>query len=423
MISTDGEREQQGKSPHRPAVSLGANFASTLASNVVFAASQWAILILISKLGSSEMLGTYAYSLAAVTPVAMFSHLNLRSILATDVTRRHPFGDYLAVRLATTAAGLAAIGVLALALGGGWERAAITLALGAALSADNVSDVYFGLLQRRERMDLVAYSVAARGLLSVLGLGATLWITGSLWRAVVAMALVRIVVLLAYDVPVGSAGESLTRTTVRAQAGILWTAAPLGAVLMLISLTANLPRYAIEQKFGASALGEFAAVASLMTVGATAVNALGQAATPRLARYRSAGERGGFQRLAWQLVGMALLLGAAGIVGSVLLGPWLLGWIYRPAFAKDAGLLVWIMAAGTASYAASALGYVVTSTRAFAPQAPLHVLAAATAGLASWVLVPRLGLPGGALALACASLVQIAGGVLILRRALRGVAA
>jgi O-antigen/teichoic acid export membrane protein len=279
------------------------------------------------------------------------------------------------------------------------------------------------LLQRRERMDLVAYSVTARGILSAAGLGAALWITGSLVWAVVALGAARIGVLLVYDMPVASAGESMERTGVRVQAGILRTSLPLGAVLMLIALASSLPRFAIEQKLGAGALGAFAAVSSLMTVGSTAVNALGQAATPRLARYCGARNRAAFGRLAWQLVGLALLLGVAGVATAAWLGPWFLGRIYRPAYAAYGGLLVWVMAAGIGAYTAGALGYVVTSTRAFAPQAPLHAAVALSAGMASWLLVPRLGLPGAALALAVASVVQIAGDLLILRRALREVAA
>ncbi len=409
--------------PQRAPVSLRANFASTLGSNVVLAASQWALLVLITKLGTSELLGAYAFALALVTPIAMFSHLNLRSLLATDIERRHPFGDYLAVRLATTAMGLAAMAAVALAAARGRESAAVIMALGVALSADNVSDVYYGLLQRRERMDQVAYSVTARGILSVAGLGAALWTTGSLVWAVVALAAVRIGVLLAYDVPVASAGESMERTSVRVEAGILRTSLPLGAVLMLIALTSNLPRYVIEQKLGASALGAFAAVASLMTVGSTAVNALGQAATPRLARYAGARDRAAFGRLAWQLAGMALLLGAAGVATAALIGPWFLGWIYRPAYAAYASLLVWVMAAGIGTYTAGALGYVVTSTRSFAPQVPLHAAVAVSAGISTWLLVPRWGLPGAALALGIASVVQIAGDLMILRHAWQEVAA
>ena len=98
-----------------PRISLRANFVATFVGNVIFAASQWAVLSLIAKLGDNEMLGYYALALAIVTPVTMFSHLNLRAVLATDNAERHPFGDYLAVRLGTTALGLAAVSAIALA--------------------------------------------------------------------------------------------------------------------------------------------------------------------------------------------------------------------------------------------------------------------------------------------------------------------
>jgi O-antigen/teichoic acid export membrane protein len=78
-----------------------------------------------------------------------------------------------------------------------------------------------------------------------------------------------------------------------------------------------------------------------------------------------------------------------------------------------------MMAAGILSYAGSALGYVITAARAFDSQAPLFLAVALVSAVASWALVPKLGLEGAALALALAWLAQIAGELLILRRALR----
>ena len=48
------------------------------------------------------MLGEYALAVAVASPVALFSHLNLRAVLATDAARRHPLGDYMTVRIVTT---------------------------------------------------------------------------------------------------------------------------------------------------------------------------------------------------------------------------------------------------------------------------------------------------------------------------------
>lgn len=395
------------------------NFTATFAGNALFAASQWAVLSLIAKLGGNEMLGQYALAVAVATPISLFSHLNLRAVLATDVGHTHPFGDYLAVRLATTGLGLAAIVAVALGCSYAWPAPAVILLLGLTLGLDNLSDIYYGLMQRRERMDQIAWSMMARGLLSMTALGAVLWRTGSLLAAVGALAAGRLAVLLLYDRPVATRGESLARTGRRTQAGIFRLALPLGVVLMLASLSANLPRYAIEARLGTAALGWFAAVASFMTVGSTVINALGQAATPRLARCFGSADRRSFARLAWRLCALACLLGAAGVAAALVIGGPVLALVYRPAYAAHAGLLVWAMAAAVATYVAGMLGYVITAARAFAAQAPLLVVVAGASGVASWLLVPRMGLQGAVLALAAAAVTQIAGEILILRGALR----
>jgi O-antigen/teichoic acid export membrane protein len=106
------------------------------------------------------------------------------------------------------------------------------------------------------------------------------------------------------------------------------------------------------------------------------------------------------------------------VLAAWTMGRFLLGLVYRADYAAYSELLVYAMAAAVLTYAGGALGYVITSARAFAAQAPLFALVAAASGVASWLLVPRLGLSGAILALASAWSVQIAGELLILRRAL-----
>ncbi|MFB3827817.1 MAG: lipopolysaccharide biosynthesis protein [Bryobacteraceae bacterium] len=393
---------------------LHVNFSWTLIGNVIYGASQWAILSLLAKRGGAQMLGEYTFAAAVAGPVSMLSHLNLRAVLATDAARRHPFGDYLAVRLVTAAAALAAIA----ALGGASGRFGVTLLLGAALAAENVSDIYYGALQRRERMDAIARSLIARSAVSVAALGAALVAANSLAAAAGALAAARLAVLVFYDRPAGSKGEELVRTGPAAQWEIFKTALPLGVVLMLVSLTTNLPRYAVERHLGSAQLGVFAAAASFTAVAQTAMNALGQAATPRLAALFNAPEPGPFRRLAVRVVAVAAALGAAGILGAALLGRFLLALLYRPEFAAYHGLLNGMMGAGALFCISSALGYVNTSARAFRPQMLLYVLTAAVCAASSAFLVPAVGLAGAAASLALAASVQIAGHLLILRRSL-----
>lgn len=387
--------------------------------NALYATGQWAILSLAAKLGGSQMLGQYALALAIAAPVMMLTHLNLRAVLATDAGGKHSFGDYLAVRLGTAALGLAAIAILALATGHGGTLTVAILLMGLAQSAENVSDIYQGAMQRRERMDQIARSMIARAILSVAGFGGALWMTRDLLWAMAAMALGRIAVLLAYDRSRGSAGESLSRSGLEAGLSIFRTALPLGLVLMLVSLNTNLPRYAIERCLGTGELGVFAAVASFVTVGGTIVNALGQATLPRLARHFSERARAEFRKLALRLAGLTLGLGAAGVLASVLLGKVVLRLLYRPEYVLHDQLLTAVMCAAVPGYLAIAGGYLITSARAFRAQPPLFCVVAAASGLGSMALVPRFGLRGAVAALAAAACLQIGGEALILARACR----
>src|SRR5690606_40180926 len=72
-----------GKEAHR-ALSLRVNFSWTLAGNIVYAGCQWAMLVVLARLGRAEMVGQFALGLAITGPVLMCTNLNLRSVPATD---------------------------------------------------------------------------------------------------------------------------------------------------------------------------------------------------------------------------------------------------------------------------------------------------------------------------------------------------
>lgn len=377
------------------------------------------MLSLLAKLGGRSMLGEYALAVAITAPVAMLAHLNLRALLATDVTGQRRFGDYLAVRFAASGLGLAAMAALALMAGRSPELSAVIFLAGLSQTSEAISDAYYGAMQRRDEMDRIARSMMARGILSALSFGLALWAWSSLLIAVAAVALIRLALLFAWDRPAGTTGEKLDGASFAGARCVLRQALPLGAVLMLVSLNTNLPRYVIEHRLGVAELGVFAAVASFVAAGSTIVNALGQSATPRLARFASLHQPREFLILVRKLGLLVLGLGLAGVLGSALFGRFILSFAYRPDYASYVGVLVAVMGAAIPAYLAGAMGYAVTAVRAFDAQVPLFILSALICGIASWALVPGLGLPGAAVAMAIAAIAQIVGQTFILRRALR----
>jgi O-antigen/teichoic acid export membrane protein len=398
-----------------PRAYLRRNFIWTLAGNGVYGASQWAVLSLIAKLGSTEMLGRYALAVAIATPPMMLSHLNLRAVLATDAEREHPFADYLKVRHAMNAAGMVAVACIAFAS----VAPMVTLLIGVSLAAENQSDLYFGALQRRERMDTIASSMMLRGAGSVAAVAGALAFTNDLIVVAAALCSARLLLLFTYDRPKAGSQEAAAEHGQGSHWRILRNALPLGAVLMLISLTTNLPRYAIERLLGTAPLGIFAAIASFVAVGYLVTNALGQSTMPRLARCYVERDLTAFRKLTVTTALMGAGVGVAGVIAATLIGAPVLALLYRPEFADFAPVLIATMAAGILLYTANTLGYANTSTRKFDMQVPLFGVSALVCFIASEIFIPRHGLMGAAMALASAAAVQIVGHLYILRRTLR----
>jgi len=383
---------------------LRANFSWTFVGNVIYSASQWGMLTVMAKLGSPEMVGKFSLALAVCAPIIMFANLQLRIIQATDAKDEYCFGDYLGLRLTAISLALLAIAGIAIVAGYHWETTLVILAVGFAKVFESVSDVIYGLLQKHERMDRVAISKAIKGPLSLLTLGGLVWMTGSVLCGVLGLAVAWLALLLTYDLRNACRLASIHPRLERHTAWQLTRLAlPLGLVTMLISLTTNVPRYFVESHWGEGELGYYSAMAYLMVVGNTVVSALGQSATPRLAKYYATGDGYAFARLLLRLVGIGTALGAVGVAMAAIFGHSILAVLYRPDYAKYANVLVWLMVAAGIGYVASFLGYGMSSARYFRIQAPLFAVVAISIIASCSLLVPRFGLLGAAQAAVIAS--------------------
>ncbi len=398
------------------------NVAWALAGNVVYAACQWAMLIVLAKLCSPEMVGQFALGIAMTSPVMLLTSLQLRAALATDVAESFPFEEYVFLRLIATVAGLAAIAIVVAVAGYREETRWVVLAVGLGKAVEALSDLIYGVLQRNERMDLIARSMIFRGTGALLALGVTVQATGSVLWGALALAAVWLVVLAAYDVPAaalvirtsGKSGLRLRWGIVTAalrpgwRVAGLWRLAretlPLGFVMMLIALNRNMPRYFIERSMGERELGIFAAIAYIQVAGTTVVDAVCQSASPRLAGHHAAGRVRQFRRTLAQLAGLAGLMGAVGIAAALLAGRQILALIYRAEYAAEAPVLVMLMAVAAVGYVGSVLGYGITATRRFALFPVPYLALTALATLCSAYAIPRWGLHGACAATGLVSL-------------------
>jgi O-antigen/teichoic acid export membrane protein len=435
------------------------NFSWTLIGNAVYAACQWGMLVSIAKLGSPEMVGQFTLGLAITAPVMMFTNLHLRTVQVTDAKKEFSFGDYLALRIiGTTVAMLVIVGIVATA-GYRQDTSLSILCIAVAKAFESISDVCYGFIQQNEQMDRIARSMTIKGILSLIMMSFGVYISGSVLWGTVGLAVAWGIVLLTIDLPNTSnllikyasiksgksalaippaivikpnwSSENLYRLAhlpipfrlvkillnfnlaiprthwdLKTLTKLAWISLPLGFVMMLISLNLNVPRYFIQNYLGEKTLGIFGALSYLMVVGNIVITALSESSSARLAKYYAAAERRKFTVLLVQLTTIFGGFGIAGVLLAWIGGKQVLSLIYRPEYAQQQELFLWLTIAAGIGYVSSGLGYAMTAARYFRVQIPLFIAVTATSALGCFWLIPKLGMRGAALALIMAAVVQ-----------------
>ena len=400
-----------------PVVPLRRSFGWVLTGNTVYALCQWVIISAVAKLGTTALVGQFALALAMTAPVFMLSNLFLRGIQATDARSEFRFADYFTLRTATTVAGLVIVGSMLFLVHRDRVTFAVVMLVGCAKAVESFSDVIAGLLQKRERLDQVATSMMLKGVFSVLGFVVAFAYWRSLVTASAVLCITWLAVLLLYDMQKARrslrVNEKFLSLDVRKQVVLAKLATPVGVVVALASLGVNIPRYFLEHYRGSSDLGIFAALSYLVVGVGLIVNALGQSSIVRLSQSFADGDTKQYLGL---LKRMSLIGGATAVVGVGLAAIWgrpVLRLVYGPVYAAHLGLLILLIAVAGVNAVAAFFGCGMTAARRFKSQVPVTLSALASGTVTAFVLTPKWGMTGAALAILATALVQAAGGMIV----------
>ena len=383
--------------------SIRRNLLLTLIGNGVFNACRLGVVVLLAKFAGPVVQGHYLAALAWSTPIVLFFTLELRGALVADAANRTPFRAYR--RLRDWGLGLAALVLLSVILAQPDVRAdAALLALFVAVCASKLlyswAELYWGLLQKRERLDWLGWSNALRGVAALLPFAVLLPLAGAAQAATAAAAAAGFQVLawalLGWFIDRRMALQGVVdRDAVGANSllRLAWRVLPLGLVALLVNLCENVPRLLIDaQPDGARDLGFFGAVAFLPMIGQFLVVQAALSAANRLAQAYQA-DRREFRRLTLKLVLATLALSAAILMATWIGGAWLLRVTYTPEYAAYFPQFRVLVAAQCVVLLGSIFGAVVTQMQRFWVQVPIQitVLAATATAAAAWIPADPVG--------------------------------
>ena len=175
-------------------------------------------------------------------------------------------------------------------------------------------------------------------------------------------------------------------------------AMPLGLDAGATSLTINAPRYLIEGWLGASALGVFAAIAYLAQTIGMVTGALSDVVVSRLAHLHEHGQRAAFIRLLTKLCAFGLIVSVGVLIAGWLIGEQAIRSLLGEAYA-DRGLLMLLLLSSAFMTLQRCVSRGLQAAHRFSAILASDVLALVVTVCSCVILVPKMGIEGGAVGL------------------------
>ncbi|MHC0037558.1 lipopolysaccharide biosynthesis protein [Pseudoneobacillus sp. C159] len=377
--------------------SLRRNISYMLIGNLVYALSQWGIIMALAKLGSARMVGEFSLGLAITAPVILIFDLQLRSVIATDTKNEFSFRQYLILRGISSFLVLGVLAGIVIFQDYHGQLALVIYLIGVAKLLESIFELYYGLFQRHEKMDWIAKSLIFRGIASVALISILIFLTKNLLIAILCYCFSWLCLFIFIDRPKARHYKSeYTPFEWHPIKRLFLTSLPLGIVMMMISLYTNIPRYFLENLNGINAVGYYSALFYIVIAGNLVINAVGQSISPRLAIYFTNNEYTKFSKLLNTFILLGGLYGMVATILTILIGKQVLEIIYTQEYTQYHQIFILLMVSGMIMYSGSFLGYALTAMRKFAIQPYLASIWVGATVFLSYLLIPKYGLLGAA---------------------------
>lgn len=381
-----------------PPATAGRIYFWNMAGSVCNAANTVFMTLIVTRVCGAGAAGIYSFALAMTQLVGSVARFEVRNFQVTDAKKEYSFSEYHTARLFSVAVATLFMAIWSLLQGYTGEKLMVIVLCCVFKLLECYEDVYQGLLQLQNRLDLVGQSFALRIVIDTALFTLLLYVTHQLVVSLVVYTLFAAIWILVVTVPIANTFE----TPKWAFSKRLWTlflsCLPLFLTNFLMSYIISAPKYAIdiylssEMQTYFSTLFMPASVVNLFTI------ILYQLYLTRMAKDWTDRRWGAFTKRTVFLLGWIGLLGVVALGGAWLLGIPVLSWIYKlPQLDPFRLELMIVILGGIFSAAASWMNLVLTIMRRQILLLFGNTLAAGLMVLLISPLVRQLGLRGAAL--------------------------
>lgn len=370
-----------------------------LSGNILFAFSQWFMLILFSHFTNPDKLGYYSYALALTAPIFMLTNLQLRPMLVADLNtkKEFQFSQYFLLRTITIF--LAIFICFLILFFKKYETFGLYVVVVVVLmkAIESYSDIIYAYYNAQKKIKFISYSLIIKSI-SIVGLSClVLWLTHNILYTLITILFSYVLIMIFLDFSRVSSDilrghkNSISRLKHLFKLGL-----PLGIAVMLISLQTNIPRYFLEHFYGVKELGVYTIFYYFVVIGGILINSICQYLSPYYSEYYRDSEIKKLKKIVKVTFLVAFLIGIIGWFFSYLFGDWAVALVYGEQYIEYAHLLPLIMIAGIFTYLSVVSGYLLTSLKIFKIQVPLFLGLIILTLIYSYIFIPKFALLGAA---------------------------
>lgn len=384
------------------------NFSWSFIGNFLYAFCQWLLLITITQLGSAEEAGIFSLGLALCAPFVLFINLNFAALQSTNLTAEFGFRPFAFIRILGNILFISVFAIYLFLSNYEFHIIIVLLLIAISKAIESMSDLYYGLFQYRERLDLVSKSTIIRGSLGTIFFAIGFLLTKSLSIAILCLTIIWLLNFLFFDLRYGQKmKEGLPKKLVKQHVtNILKISIPLGFVAFFASLNVNIPRITLEKYSTLEQLGYFSAVFYLVLINGRFMTAVGNTILPRLARLYEEKQMPQFFKIVKLAVSLVICLSFVTIILCYFFGSTLLTFFYGKEYSHLTFLLILVMIYSLFNY----LGYVfetaLNAMKGYQFRFLNELSATAIIFASSICFIQLYGINGGAFALIIGSFVK-----------------
>ncbi len=338
-------------------------FMWNMAGSLCNSLSSMLLLIIVNRISGESRGGFFALAYSTAQLLFSVGGFEIRPVQSTDIKNKFTFNQYFTSRMLNCIIMLICmIGYIVVNGYTGVEALTVFWILGYRM-VEAVADVYSGLFQQRERIDISGKEMLMRSGISTITFTIILWLTDNLLYAAMTLTLTSLVIMLFYDLHMKKYFEPTpVHLEWRGILGIYNACWPLFVSSFIMNYLNNTPKYAINTYYDETVQNSY----NILFMPAFVINLLSLFVfRPLLTDLARDWEGENIKEFTDIVKKMMILIGAltiAACVGAYLLGIPILSLVYGVDLRAYRMELVIIMICGGLNAYVYCLYYVVTVT-------------------------------------------------------------